>query len=309
MKLEYRILWFEDIRSSFDAKKEGVREIVEDLGFTFPEPRNEVNGDNLDTIDLDDFDLIIVDLKLDKINGARIIERIRNYQIYTEVIFYSSAGEQAVRDELKQHNIDGVYCADRKDADFRDKVEKVIKTTIRKVQEVSSMRGLIMSAVSDLDYIMVGIVDGFFQSDAFTPEEKANVATKVFQEVGGAVNEKKDKFDKYEKNGRIDQVIKDNVMFDSSKKAHALQFIIDEIKHGSIEHLKSDVFLGEYLNQVIKVRNNFAHVIEVVEDGVRKLKSKSSEEVFTDERCIEIRKSILVQGETVGLVKTVVCPA
>ena len=97
-------------------------------------------------------------------------------------------------------------------------------------------------------------------------------------------------------------------MFDSSKKAFALQCIIDEVKHDDFNELKIDKFLDPYKKEVIKVRNNFAHVIEVVEEGVKKLKSRSSEEIFSDERCIEIRKNIIKHGHTIEIIKAAICP-
>src|ERR1043166_1646325 len=126
MKLEYNILWFEDIKSSFDAKKNIVKAIVEDFGFIFPEPRNEINGDNIEAIDYEDFDLIIADLNLAGTKGPALIDKIRNNAgIYTEVVFYSSDGEKAVRTALQEYEIDGAYCAGRENDDFEDKVKRV----------------------------------------------------------------------------------------------------------------------------------------------------------------------------------------
>ena len=121
MKLTYNILWFEDNDVSYNGKKEMVKNIVEDeLGFLFPEPRREINARNIENINYRDIDLIIVDLNLandDK--GTKIVEFIRNSeQVFTEVVFYSSYGEDVVREALKNYRIDGAYCADRRDADF-----------------------------------------------------------------------------------------------------------------------------------------------------------------------------------------------
>ena len=50
MNLGYRILWFEDEPASFKAKKRLVKRIVENFGFNFPEPRNEIDGVNIDNL-------------------------------------------------------------------------------------------------------------------------------------------------------------------------------------------------------------------------------------------------------------------
>ena len=153
MKLEYKILWFEDIEASFNAKKRLVKRVVEGLGFIFPEPRNEVNAENLDTIDFPSYDLIIADFNLaNGEKGSDILNTIREKGIYTEVVFYSSQGEDYVRNELRNFQIDGAYCADRANEDFIDKVEKVIHTTVKKVQDLNNMRGLIMAETSDIKW-------------------------------------------------------------------------------------------------------------------------------------------------------------
>ena len=123
MNLEYKILWFEDEAGSFNAKQRLVKRIVERLGFNFPEPRNEIDGANLDSINFAMYDLIISDLKLNNVRGTALLEKIREEGIYTEVIFYSSIGEAALREELKKFEIDGVYCADRTDENFIEKQE------------------------------------------------------------------------------------------------------------------------------------------------------------------------------------------
>lgn len=304
MRIDYNILWFEDIKSSFDAKKQIVKDIVEGFGFNFPEPRNEIDGTNIESIDYESYDLLIVDLNLAGIKGPALIDRIRhNEGVYTEVVFYSSDGERAVRNALKEYEIDGAYCAGRENDDFEDKVQKVIKTTIKKVQDLNNMRGLIMAETSDIDNTMFAIIQAVIEKNSFGIKEKLESA--IFENVKSKVNSKKDDFDKYLKNGRIDKVIKDNLMFDTSQKILAIQFIIDSIDHELTKPYQGKVFSNSY-TELKQQRDLLAHVIEVYEEGKKKLRSGNRELEFTDEFCIDIRVKVKLHGNNLNQILTLV---
>lgn len=290
MKLSYNILWFEDDTVSYNGKRELVKAIIEDeLGFHFPEPTREINGDNIDNLNYDNFDLLIADLNLAGTKGTALIDRIRHHSgIYTEVIFYSSEGEKAVRDALKEYEIDGAYCADRGE-DFEDKVRKVIKTTIKKIQDLNNMRGLIMAETSDIDHTMLKIITEVITKNIKNVSNEVIVT--IFSNVEKKVRRKKEDFDKYYKNQNIGRVIKDPVMFDSSEKIKAIQFIIDCIDHETTIPHKNDIFLNSY-TKLKQTRDLLAHVIEVYVDGRKTLRSGDNEIQFTDEFCIEMRTKV-----------------
>lgn len=88
MRIDYRILWFEDNASSYSTKKAFVKYIIEDFGFNFVEPRNEVDGSNIETIPYSMYDLIIADMSL--ANGStsiKLMDAIRKKSVFTEVLF------------------------------------------------------------------------------------------------------------------------------------------------------------------------------------------------------------------------------
>jgi hypothetical protein len=290
MKLEYRILWFEDVETSFNAKKRLVKRFIEKLGFVFPEPKNEINSENLNDLDFQRYDLIIADLNLaNGEKGSSILEAIREKGVYTEVVFYSSQGEAYVRSELSKFQIDGAYCADRANEDFIDKVEKVIYTTIKKVQDLNNIRGLIMAETSDIDNTMLAIINKVLEQNSFGIKDV--LVSKITENVKSKVHSKKDDFDKFHKNKRVDKIIKDNLMFDSYQKILAIQFIIDSIDHEITKPHKGNVFSTAY-QELKKTRDLLAHVIEVSEGGKTKLRSGENEFEFTDEFCVDVRLKV-----------------
>lgn len=297
MRLSYNILWFEDDTVSYNGKKEIVKFIVEDdLGFFFPEPHREIDGKNIANIDYSNFDLILVDLNLaNEEKGTSIIDFIRNSeQVYTEVVFYSSVGEEKVREILKDFRIDGAYCADRKDEDFEDKVRQVIRTTVKKVQDLNNMRGLIMAETSDIDHTMLSIIEHILTVDTLGLKDK--LTQYIFDNVQTKVNSKQKAFDGLHKKARIDKLIKEPVMFDSHQKILAIQFIIDSIDHELTRPHQKDQFKNSY-GALKKKRDLLAHVVEVYEEGKRILKSGNNELDFTDDFCVKIRVDIKAHGK------------
>lgn len=295
MRLEYKILWFENDKPSFVARQRLVKRVVEKLGFYFPEPKMEVDSSNIENLDFKSYDLIIADLNLDNNEkGSVILDAIRKKEIYTEAVFYSSEGEDYVRNELSKYKIEGAYCANRDVDDFIDKVEKVIHTTVKKVQDLNNMRGLIMAETSDIDNSMFEIIATVLEQDSFGIKEGLTAA--IFANVRTKVNSKKDYFDKYQSNGRIDKVINDNLMFDTFQKILAIQFIIDSINHDITMPHKKDKFRESY-TELKQKRDLLAHVIEVHEEGKMKLKSGNRELEFTDEFCIDIRIQVKQHGK------------
>jgi len=295
MNLDYKILWFEDIQSSFNAKKRLVKRVVEDLGFVFPEPRNEINDDNLDTIDFKIYDLIIADLNLaNGEKGSTILNTIREKGIYTEVVFYSSQGEDYVRNELRNFQIDGAYCADRADDDFIDKVSHIIQTTVKKVQDLNNMRGLIMAETSDIDKTMFEIIKAALDKNAFGIRD--SLVKQIFENVNGKVSGKKTDFDTFYGNQNINRVLKDTVMFDVSEKTKAVQFIIDSIEHEITTPYKNDGFKISY-SEITKKRNLLGHETEAPVDGKIIVGNGEHAFEFNDEFCITMRKKVKKHGD------------
>lgn len=318
MRLDYRILWFEDEKASFNAKQRLVKRVVENLGFNFPEPKNEIDGTNINTINFKTFDLIISDLKLNNSRGTELLERIRaDKGIYTEVVFYSSVGEEALRAELRNFEIDGVYCADRTNENFIEKVEKVIETTIKKVQDVNNTRGLVIAETILLEKKIEKILLIYFNAAQEALEsKKSDLLKKIHTQ----------KMDKH----KIDieeltnigfheiQKLIDKDILTASNSFDAIQSILkgqikelnitlsskdlsSQIKTQNTERRDEITLIKDELNnfrsEVLKIRNTLAHVEEEIdENGIPFLNSINSDGtkiVFNNDEYIKIRRDLL----------------
>lgn len=302
MRIDYRVLWFEDNASSYSTKKAFVKDIVEDFGFNFVEPRNEVDGSNIETIPYSMYDLIIADMSLaNGSTGIKLMDAIRKKSVFTEVLFYSSNGEKAVREELAKYDIDGAYCSGRDNDDFEYKVREVIYTLIKKTQDLNSLRGLVMAETSELDKKMEDISYYYFvqnkseESDILFDEILTKVEGEYRQNLQRSTSCDKKCTHKIRKKS-IEEII-NSLAFDSSRKARTLNKIIERIGFSIKKYGIETPFYDAYLENIIRTRNLLAHSQSRVNaDGTEILVSKidGNEISFDDEKIKEIRQRILL---------------
>lgn len=302
MRIDYRILWFEDNASSYSTKKAFVKNIIEDFGFNFVEPRNEVDGSNIETIPYSMYDLIIADMSL--ANGStsiKLMDAIRKKSVFTEVLFYSSNGKKTVREELAKYDIDGAYCSGRDNDDFEFKVREVIHTLIKKTQDLNSLRGLVMAETSELDKKMEDISFYYFvqnkseESDSLFDEILKKVEDDYRQKLQRSTSCDKKCTHKIRKKS-IEEIIT-SLAFDSSRKARTLNKIIERIGFSIREYGIETPFYNAYLEDIIRTRNLLAHSQSRINAGGTEIlvsKIDGKEISFDDEKIKEIRQRILL---------------
>jgi hypothetical protein len=278
MNIEYRILWFEDMPQSIDSIIEEIQEYVEDeLGFKFVVPQIEPGSGNVNYLKYSDYDLIVMDYKLrGNEKGDLIIKKIRDLQIYTDVVFYSSSPIEELRASVHANELDGVYCTSRTEAVLINKLKQIILTTVKKVQDLNNMRGLVMAEVSDIDEKMLTIIGLYIK---FIDGKTANdFLIKRKNKVLSSILERHKQFEKLE----LDSIISD-WSFDASHKWRTIKEIACKFKKDQIQ-----ACLELYETEISQKRNKLAHVKEIIDkDGNRIL--SNSEFVFNDTICRELR--------------------
>jgi hypothetical protein len=306
MRIDYNVLWFENDEGWLKQAVKGIGNLLDDYGFRLKET---VQKDGLKIEELIaaiqskalDVDMIFMDFKLSgDVNGEKLIETIRKKNLYTEILFYSQAENVKQVIEKAFGSIEGIYYSGRDN--FRDKAKEVIWHTIKKIEDVESMRGLIMGATSEIENLMKEITLEYIE--VCGDEIKNSIAKPIFDEVGKSVKEKYDKHSEYHPTLNLKKLAKDNAMFDANKKAYALQAIINELKHPELNELTGDSFYNS-ISDIILVRNKFGHCKVIINDkGIRVLQSAPPIEEFTDENCIEIRKKLIIQLELIHKIKS-----
>ena len=296
MKLIYKILWIEDQMHSIRGRKRVISNYVQDeKGFeldineiqTFEQFKKEIGFESLK-----DYDLVLVDLNLDDDengDGNKIIEEIRKNDIYTEIIFYSSHYGHLI-DLLKENRTEGIFTSERNQIDT--KAKKIIDVTLHKIQDINSLRGLIMAEVAELDRIKKRIIQKFSKdADAeFKKYIKEDVFSKIKQELEALeclvkVEDSECSHDKIDL-----EKLQKNFFYDSFKKSRT----VFRVKNLNTKCKEIPFVHQEYYDNVIKKRNVFAHEEENSRvDGTKYLNySNGTPLEFNEEHCVQIRKDI-----------------
>lgn len=292
MNLKYNILWFENDEDWYESIVDSIREIIEDeLGFKMNTPLLKKNGDELESVNFSDYDLILMDLNLDKSpTGDKLIKKIRDFEVFTNIVFYSSEGISKVSEKIKELELEGVYFSSRDGNSFVKKVEKIIFSTIKKVQDINNMRGLVMAEVAELDLKMAELLKSYACS--LQAEQKQQFIDNRKKSVLVSLNDMITKFERI-----YDDSIFGHRDFNTNHKWRSIKKIAKEIVDEEIIQK-----LEDYEKEIILKRNKLAHVKEVLEEnGQRTL--ADGDFIFNDDTCRLIRKDLQKHSENLDKIK------
>ena len=285
MNLKYRILWIENEEDWVESIEDQIQEYLEDLGFVYE--RKLIAKEEQD-ISYNDYDLILMDLNLaDQPNGAELISKIRDLGVYTDVVFYSASGIDELRAKGREKELEGVFYSGRTpDTAFVNRVKAVIDATLKKVQDLNNLRGLVMAEVSELDAVMDRIIPSYFNTaekmELFHKHITANRET-TLQKSLNCTN-------KCQLTWRGKDIQEIVPLLDSSQKARAIKIIIEQ----SRPNLYSEGnFYEDYMAAIITPRNELAHCKSEIREGKEMLLTRKGDKCFDETFFKEIRKNIL----------------
>lgn len=317
MNLAYNILWFENDEQWVDSITEKLEDFFFDFGFLF-NPDIYKDAQNLDTLinqinnHEKDADIILMDYNLlNNDKGNEIIKRIRAKDIFTEIIFYSE--KTKVKEKFADECIEGIYFSERDTLFLR--LQQIIPHTIKKVVDLTNMRGLVMSETSLLDLelnnLILTILNYLDKKDSC---KRQLLIDKVFQkrlEHAHNIKEIEHTIDKDTITFNInfkerDEFIKDIItLLENIEASDRYTFVNKLIKEPECKSLgiqEKHIKFKLYFEQVIKKRNVLAHVKEEIKDGKKILKSsfKGYEEFsFSHEDFKQIRQHIIEHKENI----------
>lgn len=290
MSLTYKVLWIDDNKNEFKKEEKELKKYIEDL-FFFPKIdfcEDLTTAKNF--IEIEKYDVIFSDYNIDEERGDDFISFIRRKSVNTEVLFYSG------QNELPEGRLDRVTFffenGSHREERLLKKMKELILLTIAKLNDLTQLRGLVMSEVSELDLIIKEIVADYCKKSESDEKELRNYTIgKIEQRVKKMLDLSQSKCDKkcfHEWKNRTVQDVVFEQHFDSYTTARALNHIIENKKLG-IER-----FLSNYNTEIIKNRNELAHCkAEFKENGKEVLFTKNGMKEFTTEDINEIRKNII----------------
>ena len=169
MRLDYKILWIEDKKDAIIEPEKIIRNHLEEKGF---EPHIHIfNIEELSKKEyygFKDYDLMLIDYDLDNsLDGKGLIKMIRDNEVFTNIIFYSSKHTELV-ESIQVNEINGVYIYNR-DQFEEDKIDismfKLIDFFLEKELDLNSMRGIAMSEIAKFDKMIWEILHQMIKSD------------------------------------------------------------------------------------------------------------------------------------------------
>jgi len=308
MTLSYKILWIEDTPKAVRAKKRIIKHYLEnEKGYTC-----EIKEiDNFNSFEQDigyvktsNYDLLLVDLDLgsedEHHNGNDIIKRIRDENIYTEIIFYSSQYENLMS-IITNPFIEGIFTSERDMLDT--KVKKIIDVTIKKVQDVNNLRGLIMAEVAELDLIKEEIIQK--ASEKVPSKSLERYTLKKIKSSGQSSKSQAERHIENISEVTFNSLFQKIGFIDSNKKAMAIGEALDKLN--ITEPVTKATFTQPYIDNILDKRNKFAHIKECEREDDNGNKCWFIGDIpFTEEKCIEIRKEIREYRKILEDIKTAV---
>ena len=268
MNIEYQILWVDDSPDWVASIEDSIRSHLEGKGYD-PKIELKQSVDTVDTSKLTHVDLIIIDYQLPGANGDKLINRIRDKEYLTEIVFYSE-GTVA----LPGH-VNGVYVSPRNEVD--EFIKKVIDETIKKAQDITLIRGFIIAEAIDVENILEECMAKVFGDKRELFSEKV-------------INVKPPVYDAYKKCGFVKEIVSDlkKRVKDSGEGSKQFKQLKD------IENIEKT--MKKLTSEVFDPRNILAHSRRKVnDDGSTTLEGINKETkniLFSQNWLSSVRKNI-----------------
>ncbi len=283
MNLSYSILWFDDDKDFFESvDKVPIEAEIASWGFSPKiEPVHTAEEFNKHA-PFDKFDLIVVDFKLGDEQGDKFIKDVREQEVFTEIIFYSTSASRDLWNAIHERELEGVFVTNKNG--IVQKLLRVARQSVRKVLDLENMRGIVMSEVGDLDVLLEEIFKRAMQG--VTPEQQRNIFDRFHEKTTEQNKKFIDALSAFKAAPSIDVLLH---LSDSDKRWQSFNRVK---KHHN--RLKDNSFTGDYQKDILSPRNFLAHgVAERKIDGSFLFRHRGKEYTFDDSVSQALRNKIL----------------
>lgn len=285
MRLDFKVLWIDDQPAHVKSFREAIRRQLADLGFVLEvdeisslDQVDEAIGEHIHD---DGVDLVLVDYDLGSGSGGEeALLKIRKRLRYRDIVFYSANGINKLRKIAYDNSLDNVYFSTR--YSLVDDTVQIIQKMLHKVMDVDHMRGVVMSATSDIDAIVEESLLAIYNQ--FSDHQKETFRNSTIGKLSKKLDRWSKELTKAEKKGTLEELLKLKHLFGASDRLNIMLSSLEEKTPQGTTHLGS---AKAYKEQVIPQRNKLAHVKVRVVDGRRVLKANG--ETFTSETMTKLR--------------------
>ena len=287
MKLEYRILWFEDDHESVKEVIEALRGLLRGQGFELVCVWGECNAATIaDTVEClrnyNPYDLIVFDYDLGSgLTGEELAQTLRS-RIWTEILYYSAnRSAEDLSHGMNARKVEGVFCAVRQN--LEERIWGLVESQIKRICDLNNMRGIVLDSMSSVDTAIRTLFSETYAK--MSPENKSSVSDKLEKKVRERVDAAK---------GFADGLSVETVMTSVFDHRHVdFQMVRERLSH------THECFKDTAPMKVLQdLRNKLAHqpsrfnaqdnVIELIDQRTGKV------DKFTYDRFREIREQLLM---------------
>lgn len=181
MKLEYRILWFEDDHESVQDVVIALRGLLHDQGFELVCDWGECNATIMtqkveQLRNYNPYDLMVFDYDLGSGLTGEVLAHTLRSKIWTEILYYSAnRSADSLSQGMNTHKVEGVFCAVRQN--LEERIWALVESQIKRVCDLNNMRGIVLDSMSSID----AAIRLFFSKkyENMTTHEKTSVVEKL----------------------------------------------------------------------------------------------------------------------------------
>lgn len=155
MKLEYRILWFEDDHESVQDVIDALRGLLCEQGFELVCDWGVCNAATMTgTVErlqnYNPYDLMVFDYDLGSgLTGEELAQTLRS-RIWTEILYYSAnRSAEDLSHGMNARKVEGVFCAVRQN--LEERIWGLVESQIKRICDLNNMRGIVLDSMSSID--------------------------------------------------------------------------------------------------------------------------------------------------------------
>lgn len=292
MKISYKILWIDDQLDHIEEDRIGAEEFLEQFGIhadisTVTNPADQSIPDSVEKhIRNPELDLLLVDYHMDGMNGAELVDRIRNTDsVYLPVIFYSARDIEDILKAAYDAQLDGVYITHRNQ--LIGKFRKVVQSLLKKEHTTKRTRGLLMEEVSEIDARFKAIYESVWEKLSEDNRQKLIQYLKnIIADQAKNAEKKSEKFpaDLESFSRHMDEKFL-SPSYDTFTRWRIVCKMLEYMEYDS----GNREILKEFKNRLLDLRNTYAHRTK-----------QELQENHSEDQCVEIRREIRRQLDNVN---------
>ncbi len=258
MKLDFTILWIDDQPKHIKSYRESLGLKIAPLGFEIEvlEARSiaEISDVVGDRPEHDGIDLVLVDYDLGNGSGGELaLEEVRKLFRYKEIIFYSATDVEKLRKLAYERQVDSVHFSTR--LGLVEEAAEIVRKLLAKVLDIDHMRGLVMSAASDIDDLVARSLAAVYSK--LEVDEQKEFLEELQQQLAKKLSRWSDELSKACAASELTAMLELTALYSPADRLTSLRKRLE--KQAPSAGDRNEMVKG-YVTEIVPRRNKLAHV-------------------------------------------------